>query len=225
MSRMFTYNGKRMSTWNLFTGCGFNCYNGGCWARKLAEGRLKKFYPQGFIPTTHPDRFVRHFKPGEFVFPVSMGDIAFAPFEILDTIIKTAVKHPKTKFILCTKDPARYRQLSVIPDNVYLGTTIETTEDFAVSYAPNSLMRYDSLLRLSHPHKFLSIEPIMDFDLKRLVWWVEQLKPEIIEVGADNWHCSLQEPPPEKLNKLLAGLRQLCPNVIEKEGLERLKRT
>ena len=56
MNKMFTYQGKRLKTWNPFTGCNFNCSY--CWARKLAEGKLKNSYPNGFIPTTHPDDFI-----------------------------------------------------------------------------------------------------------------------------------------------------------------------
>ena len=88
--KMFTYNGKRMKSWNLFTGCNFNCSY--CWARQLAETRLKASYPNGFIPTTHPDRFNRQFQPDDFVFPISMGDIAFAPSVVVDCILLTAKK-------------------------------------------------------------------------------------------------------------------------------------
>ena len=217
---MFTFNGKRMVTWNLFTGCNFYCSY--CWARKLAEGKLKRSYPNGFIPTTHPDRFNRHFKPDDFVFPVSMGDIAFAPFLILNTIIECAKRHPATKFVLCSKDPVRYRQAAFYPPNIYLGTTLETTEDFAVSYAPSVKERYHEMMKLYHQHKFISIEPIMNFDLKQFVWWIEDIKPEIIEVGADNYHNNLPEPEPYKVNALLAYLKQICPTVIEKDGLDRL---
>lgn len=221
MTKMFTYNGKRMVTWNLFTGCNFNCSY--CWARKLAEGKLKRSYPNGFIPTTHPDRFDRRFKPDDFVFPVSMGDIAFAPFVVLDNIIRTAIKYPQTKFVLCSKDPAKYRQLATIPDNVYLGTTIETTENFAVSYAPTVRERYSAMMGLYHQKKFVSIEPIMDFDVMQMVWWIEDIEPEIIEVGADNYHNNLPEPEIGKVSALLYHLRKICPTVIEKQGLERLK--
>lgn len=220
MSKMFTYNNKRMITWNLFTGCNFECSY--CWARKLATGKLKKSYPNGFVPTTHPDRFKRNFKSVDFVFPVSMGDIAFAPFEVLDTIIVTAIKHSETKFVLCSKDPIRYRQLAFIPNNVYLGTTIETTENFAVSYAPTPRERYNAMMGLHHQKKFVSIEPLMDFDLIQFVQWIEDIKPEIIEIGADNYHNELPEPEPQKVRQLLNHLKQICPTVIEKQGLNRL---
>ncbi len=220
MSKMFTYQGKRLKTWNPFTGCNFNCSY--CWARKLAEGKLKNSYPNGFIPEFHPDRFNKRFKPNDFVFVCSMGDISFAPFIVLDNVIRIALKCPDTKFLLCTKDPARYRQFATIPNNIYLGTTIETTEDFAVSYAPAVRERYSAMMGLYHQKKFLSIEPIMDFDLMQFVWWIEDIKPEIVEIGADNYNNQLPEPEPQKVRNLLNHLRQICPTVIEKQGLERL---
>jgi len=220
MTRMFTYNGKRMATWNLFTGCNFNCSY--CWARKLAEGRLKRYYPNGFIPTVHPDRFRQKYDIGGFVFPVSMGDIAFAPFVVLENIIECAKNSPNTRFLLCSKDPARYRRLAFVPDNVYLGTTLETTETFAVSHAPAPRERYHALLGLYHQKKFISIEPVMDFDLMEFVWWIEDIKPEIVEIGADNYHNDLPEPESEKLNKLIWHIRKICPTVILKQGIERI---
>ena len=221
-TRMFTFNGKRMKVWNLFTGCLFDCSY--CWASKLAETRLKASYPNGFIPTTHPVRFNRRFKPDDFVFPVSMGDISFAPLVVWETIIETAKKCPATRFVLCSKDPVQYRQLAYIPDNVYLGTTIETTEDFAVSYAPTPRERVRAMMGLCHQHKFVSIEPLMDFNLKQFVWWIEDIKPEIIEIGADNYHNDLPEPEAQKVRQLLNHLKRICSMVIEKDGLERLLR-
>ncbi len=187
MIRMFTFNGKRMMTWNLFTGCNFNCSY--CWARKLAEGRLRRSYPNGFIPTTHPERFNKHLKPDDFVFPISMGDIAFAPSVVEDYIVTVARRYPKTNFLLCSKDPSCFLKLGLpAPWNVYLGTTIETNRDYHSTKAPSPLKRVYSLLHYRDNKKFLSIEPIMDFDLDHLVGWVELLAPEIIEVGADNYH-------------------------------------
>ena len=193
-----------------------------CWARKLAEGRLKKSYPNGFVPTTHRDRFTRRFKPGDFVLLVSMGDIAFAPPSVWDVIINCAYKYPATKFLLCTKDPSVYLRLGHYPLNVYLGTTIESSGDFVTSNAPTVKQRYHGMMNLTHPHKFVSIEPIMDFDLVEFIMWMKDIDPDIIEVGADNYRNHLPEPKPQKVRELLHYLKEICPVVIEKEGLGRL---
>lgn len=223
MSKMFIFNSRRMVTWNLFTGCRFNCSY--CWARKLAETRLKRSYPNGFIPTTHPDRFNKRFKPDDFVFVSSMGDITYAPSSVMNVVIATAQKCPETKFLLCTKDPSIYWQVKFHQPNLYVGTTIETNRDTkAFSRAPTTRERYSIFRDLNHGHKFLSLEPLMDFDLIPFVKWITSIKPEIIEVGADNYHNNLPEPGSEKVNRLLAYLKQMCPTVIEKDGLGRLKK-
>lgn len=218
-SKMFTYNGKRMITWNLFTGCNFNCSY--CWARKLAEGRLKYSYPNGFIPTTHPNRFSKRFKPDDFVFPISMGDISFAPSVVVDWIITTAKKYPDTKFLLCSKDPAIFKLVKFYQPNLYLGTTLESNRKYKGTKAPLPYQRYMIMRDLSCQHKFLSLEPLMDFDLE-FIKWIEHINPEIVELGADNYHNNLPEPNSEKTNALLNYLKQNCPVVIEKDGLERL---
>ena len=210
-----------MATWNLFTGCNFHCTY--CWARKLAKGILKKSYPNGFIPTTHCDRFNRRFKPNDFVFVSAMGDIAFAPTIVEGHIIATANKYPDTKFLLCSKDPTVFRKIKFHLPNIYLGTTLETNKNYRLTKAPPPFERYKVMRYLIHPHKFLSIEPIMDFNLLLFVDWIKLIKPEIIEVGADNYHNNLPEPNSAKVNALLSYLKQICPTVIEKEGLERMK--
>lgn len=219
-SKMFSYNGKRMTTWNLFTGCNFRCSY--CWARQLAEGRLKRYYPNGFVPTTHPDRFDKHFKPDEFVFPVSMGDISFAPPLVWRNVIKSVCDYPETNFLLCTKNPSIYSPYQYLPnDKLYLGTTIETNRRYNYSKAPIPYVRAVDLRNIHFPKKFLSIEPIMDFDLEFLKW-IDQIAPSIVEVGADNYHNNLPEPNPDKVNALLKFLKNICPIVVEKAGLERL---
>ena len=63
----------------------------------------------------------------------------------------------------------------------------------------------------------------MDFDLAELGEWVAEIQPSIIEVGADNYHNHLPEPPWWKVERLLENLRGICATVVEKKGLERLK--
>ena len=63
----------------------------------------------------------------------------------------------------------------------------------------------------------------MDFDLEVMTRWLREIKPDIVEIGADNYHNHLCEPSWEKVRALLESLRKFVPRVVEKDGLERLK--
>jgi len=78
--------------------------------------------------------------------------------------------------------------------------------------------------RLERFPKFVSIEPVMRFDLGRLLKIIWAIRPAIIEVGADNYGHNLPEPTWEEVQELLRRLREICPDVKEKDGLERLRK-
>lgn len=227
MARMFTIDGKRMRTWNPISGCLHSCTY--CWARKLAETRLKGSprYKDGFQPTFHAEDLKKKFKPGEFVFVTDMGDAWgwWTPRDQLEQVIEVERKFPETRFLNQTKSPMSFHRFQ-FPGNTVLGTTIETNRYFPQFYvgqgvgAPSDRMGW--MASLAHPHKFVSIEPIMDFDLEEFVRWIGHIRPEIVEVGADNYGHHLPEPDGMKVVSLLNALREFVPQVIMKDGLERL---
>lgn len=221
MTRMFK---SVTRTWNVFVGCRFDCIY--CNARKAALTRFKHLdrYKDGFQPHLVESELSKTFKPGETIFVGYMGDISFASWEVMTHILSRVQQFPDTRFLFCTKNPACFHNWNLrLPDNVVLAITIETNRVNVFSKSPKPYYRFLNLFGIDHPHKMVSIEPIMDFDLPYLVGWIETLKPEIVEVGADNYHNNLPEPSPEKLNALLSSLREICPTVIEKDGLARLK--
>ncbi len=222
MSRMFK---SITRTWNVFVGCRFNCTY--CSARNLALTRLKDSprYRWGFNPHLVVSELSKTFKPGEFIFVGYMGDISFALTGEINTILEKIKDNPETRFLLCTKNPNCFHRWDLeLPENVIISTTLETNRDYLFGKAPQPIARFEALQSYDHPHKMVSIEPVMDFDLGILVPWITSLKPNIIEVGADNYHNNLPEPSPKKLEFLLSSLRKISPNVIEKDGLERLLR-
>lgn len=199
MSKMFlipTKEGLRtMTTWNVFTGCRFACSY--CWAKHMVETRLKntaKYQACGFEPTFHPLEIGRKFKPGDWVFVAALGDISFAREEELRAIFQVIKAHPDTKFLVQSKDPHSFFWWTWWPDNVCFGTTIESNRDYDKSKAPPPLGRFQNISKIQHPHKFLSIEPILCFDLEVIFSWVKDIAPEIVEIGYDNYNNSLPEP-------------------------------
>lgn len=222
-------DGKPMKTWNVFVGCLYECAY--CNARKAALTRFKHVprYQDGFTPKLVEKELSRRFAPGQFIFVAYMGDIAFATREQFLRILAKIREFPKTYFLMQSKNPKLFYDWWAdwgikVPPNVYISTTIETNRDYGLTKAPSPVERFRYLTGYPHNFKFLSIEPIMDFDLEELSRWVKLMQPNIVEVGADNYHNNLPEPPWSKVQALLGALRDICPSVIEKEGLERLRR-
>ena len=224
MSRMFK---SITRTWPIFVGCDFNCTY--CNARRLALTRLKHNprYKDGFKPHLVESELSRKFKPADFIFVAYMGDIAFATREEFWRILARIREFPETYFLIQSKNPEQlytwWHDWGIgLSADVYLGTTIESNRNYGLSKAPPPMDRFRYITGYPHSRKFLSIEPIMDFDLDILVSWVRMLQPDIVEVGADNYFNHLPEPPWGKVEELLKQLREICPRVVEKEGLERL---
>jgi len=220
MGRMFK---SITRTWNVSVGCDFDCFY--CNARKDALNRLKHAprYRDGFKPHLVEEELKKRFKPGEFIFVSYMGDISFiAPTEVL-RILHRIREFPETDFLIQSKNPDYFWEFG-FPENVVLGTTLESNKDYGLTKAPFPELRYRMLKSIDHPRKFISIEPIMDFHLETMVGWIREMAPEIVEIGADNYHNGLTEPPWWKVEELLRSLSVLCLRVIEKDGLRRLNK-
>ena len=235
MTRMFTIGGRRMKTWNVFKGCKFDCTY--CNARRLALTRLRHLpqYADGFYPRLVEQALGQSFQDDDFVFIGYMGDIAWAFKGELEAIMNRVRMFPLVTFLMLTKAPNVYLEWQEAwgfepPLNMYLGATIESNIDHKLTKAPPPELRYLSMVQLQHPHKFISIEPMMDFHLATMVSWLKEIGPEIIEVGPDNYNNNLPEPrsevtgfrSPWKVRKLLEMAREFCPTLVEKPGLSRL---
>jgi len=180
-----------------------------CNARKAALTRFKHLnrYKDGFKPHLVESELNRKFKPGEFIFLAYMGDIAWATLLEINTILTRIESQPDVKFLLQSKSPRCFSDWNLsLPHNIYLGTTLETDKPHRFSKAPHPEIRASWLASYLHPHKFLSLEPLMDFNLNYFLYLVKTIQPEIIEVGYDNYGNKLIEP---RLDKTLALIEQL----------------
>ncbi|MCL4417500.1 MAG: hypothetical protein M1365_12550 [Actinobacteria bacterium] len=170
---------------------------------------------------------------GKVIFIEHMNDL-FAYHEgikdisqewIID-ILTHCRKYPGNKYVFQTKNPCRvhlfYKQL---PHNCMIGTTIETNfDEYWISAAPNPFVRYLAIKKLREEGYpvFVTIEPIVDFDVDVLSEWIIDIKPEFINIGADSKGCKLPEPTPGKILKFIDILKENGINIKKKTNLERI---
>ena len=163
-------------TWNPVTGCKHGCIY--CYARRLAEGRLKgRFgYDNGFEPTLHRNRLVEPYnvrKPSR-IFVSSMGDLMgeWVPTNWIQLLMPTIWNNPQHTFQLLTKNPRRYSDFKW-PPNVWFGTSIDGNG--------SSIDRLQELreveLNWGDAIRYVSFEPLLadiasqpEFDLEGIDW-------------------------------------------------------
>lgn len=163
-------------TWNPITGCSkksTGCLH--CYAEVMAR-RLKamgqKKYSNGFSVTIHEQclKEPMTWKGAHNIFVCSMSDIFHeeVPFEFVDKMFAVIKQTPQHRYQILTKRAERmaeYFGTRCIPDNVWLGVTVE---------AQSSRFRIDCLRTLSASVKFLSCEPLVEdlgeLDLTGIDW-------------------------------------------------------
>jgi len=140
----------------------------------------------------------------------------------IHAILEHTRKFPDNEYVLQTKDPNRaWLYLLKFPQKFMMGTTIETNRDYENTRAPMPRDRYLGIRLFEKYKTFVTIEPIMDFDLNVLLEWLVDLQPDFINIGADSKRCSLPEPPPEKIANLIKELGK-STNIKIKSNLKRL---
>ncbi len=84
--------------------------------------------------------------------------------------------------------------------------------------------RFDDLQAAGsyHPDILLTIEPILDFDLKEFVDMIRDINPKWVNIGADSQRHNLPEPTREKVDDLIKELKKFT-EIKEKSNLKRLK--
>ena len=164
---------------------------------------------------------------GKTIFIGSCFDIFAEPIltQWIELIFQRCVRFNNT-YLFQSKNPGRFHELLKlgIPSNAIYGTTIETTDinlSGMISSAPTVVNRWDAMVDLNLPDKMVSIEPILDFNLFRMVNWVETIKPKFVSIGADSKNHNLPEPPAEKVRELIQELEKFTEVKIKK-NLDRI---
>ena len=164
-------------TWNPVTGCSKrsigckNCY-AEIMARRLCAMGQKK-YKNGFNLTMHEDVLNEplSWKNSHTVFVCSMSDLFHEKVEFcfIDKVIETIKATPQHRYQLLTKRDkrmAKYFASRQIPENVWLGVTVESK---------STKERINTLRNIPASIRFVSCEPLLE-DLDELdfsdIHWV-----------------------------------------------------
>lgn len=163
-------------TWNPITGCSkkstgcLHCYAEVMARRLKAMGQEK--YVNGFAVTLH-ERCLKEpltWRGNHNIFVCSMSDIFHedVPFDFVDKMFNIIKSTPQHRYQILTKRAERmaaYFETRSVPNNVWLGVTVETQ---------SSRFRIDYLRNLPASVKFLSCEPLVEdlsgLDLTGIDW-------------------------------------------------------
>jgi protein gp37 len=191
------------------------------------SGRLKMYKKPCYL---EEKELTTNLGKGRTIFVGSMGDM-WGPWIKMDWIgevMNRIYDYPKNTYVFQSKNPARFSDWFITPRTDFiLGTTIETDEypkGFQTK-APPILERFKAMRdpQLIPFRKFVTIEPIMDFDLTSLVAIIKLIGPEFVTIGADSKGHNLVEPSWEKVQLLISNITKFT-EIRQKTNLERLKK-
>lgn len=142
------------------------------------------------------------------------------PSSWIEKVTNHVKKYILNDYVFQSKNPERFNIYAGFPSNTMWGTTIETNRDNGLTNVPSVFERRD-WLSIIDGMKFVSIEPIMDFDLLELVSMIRCIKPMFVSIGADSQGHNLPEPSSIKINDLIKALKQFTEVKI-KDNLKRI---
>ena len=168
----------------------------------------------------------------KFIFLCDMTDL-FAdnvPFQYIKDIIDKCKSKPCNRYLLQTKNTKRMFDLKFLFADIHLPifsicTTFESNRHYPqiMNNSPKPIDRITWFHRLGFANldKFITVEPVLDFDLDEMVKSLSGANPTQINLGADSGNNNLPEPPKEKILELITELEKFTI-VKQKKNLKRL---
>ncbi len=202
-------------TWNTVKGeCPHECSY--CYMKRL--GKLK--------PVRFDKRELRtDLGSGNFIFVGSSCDMFAETIQsgwIYDTLARCY--NFDNKYLFQSKNPERMaRNKGSIPLGSVVCTTIESNIWYPeiMRNSPPIRSRVEGMKNLWEFRRFVTIEPILDFDLDPFVEIIKACEPHQVNIGADSGNNNLPEPTIEKIRTLVDRISKFTV-VSNKRNLERL---
>jgi DNA repair photolyase len=200
-------------TWNTVKG---SCYHDCSYCYMKRWGKLK---------SVHFDEkeLKSDLETGNFIFVGSSCDM-FAQDIPNEWIVKTLEhcgKYEYNKYLFQTKNPKNIRRILTYESRICV--TLETNRHYPeiMRNSPKPIERVDEMCFIRHP-LYITIEPIMDFDLFEFVNMIKFCDPVQVNIGANtSYKIQLREPPKEKILQLIEELQKYTI-VKQKSNLKRL---
>lgn len=161
---------------------------------------------------------------GNFIFVGSSCDMFAEPIPT-EWIVNTLQKcnQHDNKYFFQSKDP---HEMIGFAEHMHrdtsICTTIETNRVYSdvMAFAPSPQYRAGWMAG-TKLKKYVTVEPIMDFDLAPMVELIKLCEPIQVNLGADSGNNHLPEPPKEKILELIDELSKFT-TIHNKKNLARL---
>jgi hypothetical protein len=170
------------------------------------------------------------FGPDLFIFVGSSCDMfsGHIPTDWLLTTLRQCSGRLDNRYLFQSKDPSSFgwlneQEFAELKKRTVLCTTIETNRWYPelMNQSPHPSDRASAMSYLSDFQRYVTIEPIMDFDLAPMVELIKRCAPIQVNIGADSGNNGLPEPPAEKILELINELNKFT-TVERKKNLKRL---
>ncbi len=208
-------------TWNVIKGkCPHDCSY--CYMKRFPQGELR----------FDEKEMKRNLGEGRFIFVGSSCDMWAdnIPGKWIAEVIGRCYQYPENKYLFQSKNPTRFTKSArdYFSPNMTLATTIESNRIYPhLGNAPEPLDRAESMriMRICGQacgfDTIVTIEPILDFDIPKMVELLKIVSPKWVNIGADTKGHNLPEPSWEKVQDLISALKEFT-EVKVKSNLERL---
>ena len=200
-------------TWSPIIGCPHQCEY--CYVKTFRDQPIKPELRDDFPPLgRHRTIFVGHLCD---TFAESV------PEEMIERILAHCGRWPENTYVFQTKNPRRLRDFG-LPLYSIVGTTIETNRDellAQISKAPPPAERAYYISRVPR-ERFITIEPILEFDTNPLLSMIHTAQPTFVNIGADSKAHALPEPTRAKVQELIDELTLRGILIRKKMNLDRL---
>ena len=213
-------------TWNPIKGhCQFECPY--CYVK--ASGRLKQYQEPCHLVEKE---LLTSLGKDRTIFVGSMGDMwgPWVEYEWIQRVLGRCTEFKNT-YIFQSKNPGRFIYFAPWLGSlnlVYLGTTIET-DRYPAGFQTNApsidarIYSMHNLSRESRVKTFVTIEPIMKFNLKALLDNIRFMNPDFVTIGADSKGHGLVEPTWAEVQRLIENLGLMEIEIRQKKNLDRLR--